>query len=78
MSEPQLYHLIDDPGEQNDLAKEYPRVVEQLLVEAEKARQDIGDYDRIGKNMRFYDPPGKPPLRPQTNFGKSALPNQSR
>ena len=78
MSEPQLYHLIDDPGEQNDLAKEYPTVVEQLLVEAEKARQDIGDYDRIGKNMRFYDPLGKPPLRPQTNFGKSTLPNQSR
>ena len=44
--------------QENDLAKEYPRVVEQLLVEAEKARQDIGDYDRIGKNMRFYDPRG--------------------
>ena len=33
-------------------------MVEQLLVEAEKARQDIGDYDRIGKNIDSMTPRG--------------------
>jgi hypothetical protein len=43
METPQLYHLLDDPGEMTDVAAAHPDVVKHLLTEAEKARRDIGD-----------------------------------
>jgi arylsulfatase len=42
------------------------RDVKQLLALAESMREDLGDHDRVGKNMRFFDPinprPAKPPV----------------
>lgn len=70
MAAPQLYHLYDDPGETTDVAARHPEVVKQLLAEAEKARQDIGDHDRVGKGMRFFDPLPQRPITPPTAFGQ--------
>ncbi len=70
METPQLYHLLDDPGETTDVAAEHPDVVKHLLNEADKARQDIGDHDRVGDNMRFFDPMNARPKTPPTAFAQ--------
>ncbi|MDF1753574.1 MAG: sulfatase [Verrucomicrobiales bacterium] len=66
MKEPYLVNLEDDPGEIRSVAAEHPEVVAKLLELAEEARRDIGDFDRVGENMRFFDPmetrPEKPPF----------------
>ncbi len=63
---PFLVDLDADLGETTNVAAEYPDVVKRLLAVAETARDDIGDYDRVGRNMRFFDPlperPKTPPL----------------
>ncbi len=64
METPQLFNLDTDPGETTDVATTHPDVVTRLLAEAEKARQDIGDHDRVGANMRFFDPMDKRPTQP--------------
>ena len=51
-----LIDLETDPGETQDVAADHPKVVERLLGIAEEAREDIGDHDRVGKNVRFFDP----------------------
>lgn len=64
--EPLLVNLAADPGETENVAAEHPQVVKRLLALAEEAREDIGDHDRVGRNMRFFDPlkqrPTKPPF----------------
>ena len=50
-----LFDLERDIGETKDVAGRNPDVVKKLLKLAELARKDIGDYNRIGKNSRFYD-----------------------
>lgn len=64
--EPFLVDLENDLGETTNLAAENPQVVEKLLGLAETMRKDLGDYDRVGNNMRFFDPldirPTTPPL----------------
>ncbi|MEZ6092414.1 MAG: sulfatase [Pirellulaceae bacterium] len=64
--EPFLVDLENDLGETTNLAAENPQVVERLLGLAETMREDLGDYDRVGNNMRFFDPlearPTKPPV----------------
>lgn len=58
---PMLFDLEADVGEQNDVARKHPEAVRKLLDLAEAARGDIGDYNRIGKNARFFDPqPARP------------------
>ncbi|MBL7112719.1 MAG: sulfatase [Bacteroidales bacterium] len=52
MSHPQLFNLELDIGENQNVAHEYPDIVEQLERLADKAREDIGDYDRQGANSR--------------------------
>ena len=47
-----LYDLKADIGEANNVATQYPDVVKRLLVLAEKAREDLGDVKRKGKNQR--------------------------
>ena len=52
---PVLFHLESDLGETKDVAQAYPEVVERLLALAAAARDDIGDYNRIGRGARFFD-----------------------
>jgi len=47
-----LYDLEKDIGETTNLADEHPDVVKRLMELAERAREDIGDLDRPGKNCR--------------------------
>jgi len=58
-SQPLLFDLEADIGETTDVADQHPEVVERLLQLAEQIREDVGDYDRIGKHQRFFDP-GEP------------------
>ena len=60
---PQLYDLESDIGETTDVADKHPEIIERLLKIAEKAREDIGDYNRIGSGARFYDKGEKRPGR---------------
>lgn len=62
--EPFLVDLETDPGETKSVAGQHPEVVAQLLKLAEEARADIGDYNRVGENMRFFDPMDKRPEKP--------------
>lgn len=48
----QLYDLEDDIGETTNVADKHPDVVKRLLTLAERAREDLGDIDRKGKNQR--------------------------
>jgi len=47
-----LYDLQADLSETTNLAPEHPEVVQRLLAYAQKARQDLGDLGRPGKNQR--------------------------
>ncbi|GAB6164079.1 sulfatase [Thermostilla marina] len=58
---PMLFDLESDIGERHDVADAHPDIVRRLLDLAEKARADIGDYDRIGAGARFFDPQPKRP-----------------
>jgi arylsulfatase A len=53
-----LFDLERDPGETKDVAADNPAVVKQLLEDAERAREDLGDTltNRVGRNVR---PPGR-------------------
>ncbi len=53
--EPLLYDLEGDVSETTNVAQANPKVVKQLLAIAEKARTEIGDYNRIGSGARFFD-----------------------
>jgi hypothetical protein len=60
---PLLFDLEADVGEQRDVAAQHPDVVARLLKRAEHARQDIGDYNRVGRHARFFDPgPRRPDI----------------
>ena len=62
-----LYDLKNDPAEIHNLADKNPDIVKKLNALAEKARIDLGDLNRPGKNQRasgIVDDP-KPLLRPK-------------
>ncbi|NND97755.1 MAG: sulfatase [Pirellulaceae bacterium] len=61
---PFLVNLNDDIGETTNVADQHPAVVKRLLTLAESMREDLGDYDRVGKNMRFFDLNGDRPIQP--------------
>jgi hypothetical protein len=69
VKEIQLFDLQADIGETKNLAKEHPDVVGRLMKLIENAREDIGDYDRIGKGARFFD---SEPKRSRSVFGRPA------
>jgi arylsulfatase len=54
VEQPQLFDLVADIGEANDVAAAKPEVVKGLLDEAEKARTELGDSltKRVGRGMR--------------------------
>ena len=47
-----LYDLVADLGETKNLVDQRPDVVRRLTALAEKAREDLGDLNRPGKNQR--------------------------
>ena len=67
-AQPFLVDLQSDLGETTNVAGQNPEVVQRLLALAEGMREDLGDADRVGKNMRFFDlasdRPSKPPVPP--------------
>ncbi|NQU22969.1 MAG: sulfatase [Candidatus Nealsonbacteria bacterium] len=56
-----LYDLRSDTvtgsngAERNNVATEHAEVVAELMRLIEQAREDLGDYDRIGKGARFFE-----------------------
>jgi arylsulfatase A len=56
-----LFDLDNDPGERNNVAEQYPKIVRQLMADVEQARQDLGDSltSRTGNNRR---PAGRLPV----------------
>ena len=47
-----LYDLVADLGEATNLADKHPDVVEHLARLGERAREDLGDINRPGRNQR--------------------------
>lgn len=62
--QPFLVDLENDLGETTDVAAENPHIVARLLDLAEAMRDDLGDFDRVGSNMRFLDPLDSRPVTP--------------
>lgn len=52
LDKPLLFDLENDVEEQNDVADKYPEVVERLLAHAEKAREELGDWNRKGSDQK--------------------------
>lgn len=63
VTELELYDLEADIGEQHNVAGQHREVVARLEALAEKAREDIGDYNRIGNGVRFFEDGEKWPNR---------------
>lgn len=63
----QLYDLTADPGETKDLASQHPSIVDELMKRVERARVELGDFDRVGSGARFFD---DGPERPDMNMSK--------
>jgi arylsulfatase len=57
----QLYNLEQDMGEQYNLAAGHPEVVEQMMKLVEETYAELGNYDRIGKGVRFFEEGAKWP-----------------
>ncbi len=51
-SEAELYDVRNDISETREVAAEHPDIVERLMALAEKAREDLGDWNREGVNQR--------------------------
>lgn len=65
---PFLVDLDADPGETKDVSAAHADVTARLLEIAEEARADIGDHDRVGKNMRFFDAAVSRPTAPRVTW----------
>ena len=51
----ELYNLETDIGETRNVAADHPDVVERLTALADRARAELGDHDRIGSGVRFFE-----------------------
>ena len=49
---PLLLNVVEGTGWQQNLAEQYPDVVQRLTALAEKARDDLGDVGRLGQGQR--------------------------
>jgi len=76
-----LVDLDSDLGETTNVAAKHPEVVKRLLALVAAMRADLGDYNHVGKNMRFFDPmevrPLTPPI-PPPRFPKPKTPAGTR
>jgi arylsulfatase len=74
VKEVQLYDLKNDISETNNIAQEHPEIVNRLMKSIEKARNEIGDRDRIGEGARFFDPePKRPDIKRYNSWQKKQL-----
>jgi arylsulfatase len=64
ITEPLLFDIESDLRERRNLAVDHPEIVANLLAAAERAREDLGDHDRLGRNVRFFDPLTTRPAAP--------------
>lgn len=62
----QLFNLTDDPGETTNVAADNPEVVAALMKRIDRAREELGDMDRVGSGARSYDPMPRRPLISKT------------
>lgn len=76
--QPFLVDLQNDLGETTDVSAQHPDVVNRLLAMAESMRSDLGDFDRVGKNMRFFDPLEERPTTPPVPPPRQRRPAKSR
>ncbi|UCF15928.1 MAG: sulfatase [Phycisphaerales bacterium] len=53
----ELYDLEADIEERYDLADQHPDIAAKLLKLIDKARSDLGDYQKVGSGARFFDGP---------------------
>ncbi|MDE0109626.1 MAG: sulfatase [Bryobacterales bacterium] len=60
-----LYNLESDIGETSNVAADHPDVVERLTALADAGREELGDHDRIGTGVRFFEDGPKWPRRQQ-------------
>ncbi len=60
----ELYNLSSDLGETANVVSEHPDVVARLAALADEARAELGDYDRIGAGVRFFEDGPRWPDRP--------------
>jgi arylsulfatase len=51
----ELYNLERDTGEARNLADRHPEVIERMMKLIETARAELGDYNRIGSEARFFE-----------------------
>ncbi len=65
----ELYNLKNDMSERRNVANEYPQKVAHLLKLVKNAREDIGDYNKIGSGARFDDSaPKRPDIKKVQNY----------
>jgi arylsulfatase A-like enzyme len=55
VNEDLLFNLNEDIGETNNLAHKYPEKVVELKKLLEEVREDLGDREREGTNVRIYE-----------------------
>ena len=60
-----LYNLEADIGETTNVAASHPDEVARLTALADEARAELGDWNRIGSGVRFYEEGPKWPQRAQ-------------
>ena len=60
VTQPELYHLREDPGETTNVADRYPAIRDALLAEADRARRELGD-GLTGVSGTGNRPPGRLP-----------------
>ena len=60
----QLYDLDTDIGETKNIADDLPQVVESLKEIAQRAREDIGDYNVFGEGARDFGAKKRTLVRP--------------
>lgn len=52
ITSPELYDLVDDVSEKTNVADKHPDIVARLMKLANEAREDVGDFDKMGKTGR--------------------------
>lgn len=74
---PFLIDLDNDIGETTNVAGQHPKIVKRLQSLAKSMRNDLGDFNRVGTNMRFFDPIDPRPSKPPVPASRKRAPKKS-